>query len=114
VSDSAEQHETVVSDNSARHRFEIAVGGSVAGFTVYRVESDKLHTLVHTEIGDAYAGQGLAGILVESTLRTMRRRGIEVRPQCPFVRAYIAKHPEFLDLVPASERARFGLPAAAE
>jgi predicted GNAT family acetyltransferase len=112
VSDSAEQHETVVSENSARHRFEIEVDGSLAGFTVYRVESDKLYTFVHTEVGDAYTGQGLAGILVEATLRTMRRRGIEVRPQCPYVRAYIAKHPEFLDLVPAAERSRFGLPAA--
>ena len=30
-------------------------------------------------------------------------------PLCPFVRAYIRDHAEYLDLVPEAERARFEL-----
>jgi hypothetical protein len=32
-----------------------------------------------------------------------------VLPHCPFVKSYIAKHPEYLDLVPEAERGGFGL-----
>jgi uncharacterized protein len=31
-----------------------------------------------------------------------------VRPFCPFVRQYIGRHPEYLDLVPEGERERDG------
>lgn len=30
-------------------------------------------------------------------------------PFCPFVNAWIGKHPDYLDLVPADQRERFGL-----
>jgi hypothetical protein len=30
-------------------------------------------------------------------------------PVCPFVRGYLERHPEEIDLVPVDERARFGL-----
>jgi predicted GNAT family acetyltransferase len=39
----------------------------------------------------------------------MRRRGLRVLPFCPFVRSYIARHSEYLDLVPEKQRAAFGL-----
>jgi uncharacterized protein len=32
-----------------------------------------------------------------------------VLPYCPFVKRFIQKHPEFLDLVPPSQRAAFDL-----
>jgi uncharacterized protein len=41
----------------------------------------------------------------------VRRQGIAVLPFCPFVRGYIAKHPdEYLELVPAAQRHHFDLP----
>jgi hypothetical protein len=33
-----------------------------------------------------------------------------VMPYCPFVKTFIRKHPEYLDLVPQTERNAFGLP----
>jgi predicted GNAT family acetyltransferase len=38
----------------------------------------------------------------------VQRRGIRVLPECPFVRSYLAEHPE-IAVVPDDERARFGL-----
>jgi predicted GNAT family acetyltransferase len=32
-----------------------------------------------------------------------------VLPFCPFVNAYLKRHPEYLDLVPEERRAAFGL-----
>jgi uncharacterized protein len=32
-------------------------------------------------------------------LDEMRRRGLKIVPRCPFVSAYLAKHPEYRDLV---------------
>lgn len=92
-------------------RFEIHVGDKLAGFTVYRQQPGRF-TFTHTEIDDAFGGRGLGSVLIKQTLDEMRSRGVEVIPVCPFVRRYISRHTEYLDLVPASERARFDLPAA--
>lgn len=100
--------ETVVRDNPAEHRYEIHVDGALAGFTVYQ-PGDGLLAFVHTEIDDAYAGQGLAKVLVGATLDDVRARGLAVLPFCPFVRGFIAKNADYLDLVPQDERARFEL-----
>ncbi len=40
----------------------------------------------------------------------MRDRGLAVLPDCPFVRGWIAKHPDYADLVPADRRADYDLP----
>ena len=101
--------ETVVTDAPERHRFEIHVDGDLAGFTVYRTQGDR-YAFTHTEIDPRFSGGGLASILVRNTLDEMRRRGIAVLPYCPFVRRYISRHPEYLDLVPVDARAEFDLP----
>ena len=100
--------EIEVADNPDEQRYEIRADGELAGFTAYR-ERPKGLALTHTEIDDAYEGQGLGSKLVASTLDDLRSRGLEVLPICPFVKSYIERHPEYVDLVPESERERFGL-----
>jgi predicted GNAT family acetyltransferase len=84
-------------DNVARHRFEISVDGHAA-FILYRPFPGGL-ILVHTEVPKALEGRGIGGRLVKATLLTLRGRGVKIRPDCPFVRSYIERHPEFADLV---------------
>jgi predicted GNAT family acetyltransferase len=110
MTEPADDAEIIVRDAPDQHRFEIWVGGVLAGFTVYRPQPDR-YTFVHTEIDPAFGGRGLASILIKAALDEMRERGIAVLPQCPFVRRYISRHSEYLDLVPVAERARFDLPA---
>ena len=90
-------------------RFEIHVDGRLAGFAQYRLKDAGLIVFTHTEIDDAFEGRGLGSTLVRAALDTARSRGLAVRPDCPFVRAYVARHPEYLDLVPVDLRARLGL-----
>ena len=101
-----------VIDVPDRSRFEIRVDGEVAGFTEYR-RRPGLIAFIHTLTDARFEGQGLASGLVRTALSEARSDGLSVLPFCPFVRAYIAGHTEYLDLVPEDMRAKFDLPAHA-
>jgi uncharacterized protein len=83
---------TTVLDVAERSRFEIHVDGKLAGWAAYRAEPGRI-TFTHTEIDPMYAGNGFGGELVAAAVDTARRRNVEIVPECPFVRAWLAKHP---------------------
>jgi predicted GNAT family acetyltransferase len=87
-----------VTDRPDQLRYEIEVDGEVAGFLLYRVEPGVLE-LVHTDVDPKWEGKGVGGALVQGALDDVRARGLKVRPFCPFVAAYIRRHPEYADLV---------------
>jgi predicted GNAT family acetyltransferase len=89
---------TDVRDNSAERRYELHVGGEVAGFIRYVLSPTSI-TLVHTDVAPAHEGHGAGSRLVAGALDDIRARGLGVVPVCPFVRAYIERHPEYADLV---------------
>jgi len=100
--------DATVVDQPERERYEISVAGEPAGFTQYRLRPG-LVAFVHTEIDPAREGEGLASRLIATALDDARERGLAVLPFCPFVNAYIERHPEYADLVPEAFRDRFGL-----
>jgi uncharacterized protein len=97
-----------VQDNPTASRFEIAVDGELAGFVDYRKDGDE-YALPHTRIFTEFEGRGLGGELVSGALTEIAARGGTVLPYCPFVPKVIRDNPEFLELVPADQRASFGL-----
>jgi len=97
-----------VVENPDAHRFEILVDGEVAGFTDYHDRGNR-RAFTHTETEPGYEGRGLASKLVATVLDYARANGLEVLPYCPFVRDYIQQHRDYVELVPADERAKFGL-----
>lgn len=102
--------ESTVVDRPERHRMEIVADGTVAGFADYRLRDGEI-TFTHTEIDPAYEGRGLASVLARHALDAARERDLAVLPVCPFVRAWIAKHPDYVALVPATAREKYQLPA---
>lgn len=84
-------------DNETAHRFELPVDGHVAYIDYERVPAGV--AMLHTIVPEALGGRGVGGRLVRSALVTARERGWKVRPDCPFVAAFIKKNPEFADLV---------------
>ncbi|GLZ53739.1 GNAT family N-acetyltransferase [Actinomycetospora sp. NBRC 106378] len=106
--------DTDVNDVPERHRYEIRVGGTTAGFAEYALRTDphgdgETIAFIHTEVDDAFAGRGLAGRLARAALDDARARGLAVLPFCPFIRGWIAKHPDYVDLVPTGRREQFDL-----
>jgi uncharacterized protein len=99
---------TEVIHRPGEQRWEVVVDGEVAGHARYRRSKGRI-AFMHTEVDPAREGEGLGSRLVRDALDEVRRDGLEVLPFCPFVKGWIASHPDYLDLVPAEERPRFGL-----
>ena len=97
-----------VVNNPEEHRYEVRADGELAGWTMYR-ERPGLIVFVHTEIDQRFEGQGLASQLIRTALDDARDRELQVLPFCPFVNGYIARHREYVELVPDAFRSRFGL-----
>lgn len=97
-----------VTDNADAGRYEISQDGVPAGFIEYHARPG-LIAMVHTEIDPRFEGKGLGGQLARGALDDARVKGLAVLPFCPFVNGFIAKHPEYVDLVPADLRERFKL-----
>src|SRR4051812_42325866 len=100
--------ESRVVDNPAEHRFEIIADGEVAGLVTYQRAGATL-SLLHTEIDPRFEGRGLGSVLVRGALDAARAEGAAVLPFCPFVRRYLQRRPEYLNLVPPGQRERFEL-----
>jgi len=82
-----------VRDNPDELRYELLVDGKPAGEILYRLRPDAV-VLVHTEVAPEFEGQGLGSKLVAGALADIRARGLRPVAVCPFVRAYLQRHPE--------------------
>ncbi len=91
-----------VSHNLDAHRFETTVDGA-HGEAVYQRIGNTLH-LVHTEVAPQLEGRGIAGALVEAMLDYAAANGFKVVPQCSYVRAWMRRHPETLELLAPGAR----------
>jgi uncharacterized protein len=87
-----------VTDNPQASRYELWLETTCAGFIQYRTEPGMI-LLVHTAIDPAFEGQGLGDRLVAGALEDLRARGLKLVPLCPFVRAYLRRHPDQAVLV---------------
>jgi uncharacterized protein len=85
--------EATVRDNADASRFELEVDGQVA-FLQYEQQPGAI-VLAHTEVPPPFRGRGLASALAKSALEAARAQGLRVIARCPFVKAYLRKHPEF-------------------
>jgi len=94
-------------DGATEGRFEVHLGGDVA-FAEYRLlESGILFP--HTVVPPAFEGKGVGGALVRHAMAYAREKGQMVIPVCTFFAGYIAKHPQFHDLVHPDYRAALGI-----
>src|SRR5215213_10213115 len=87
-----------VADAADRRRYEVLIDGRVAGILRY-ARGDRAIRLVHTEVDESIEGHGLGSRLAKFALDDARARGLRVRADCPFVSAWIGRHPEYADLV---------------
>lgn len=80
-------------------RFEARLDGELAGVAEYLL-TDGLITFSHTEIDPAFEGRGVGSALARAALDQVRAEGDrKVLPLCPFIKGWIQRHPDYLDLV---------------
>ncbi|MGR6318530.1 GNAT family N-acetyltransferase [Micromonospora soli] len=89
----------LVEDDPAERRFEILVDDALAGFTAYLPPSGAVLVFTHTEVEDRFRNMGVGSALIRGTLDQIRERGDRVVPECPFMAAFIDRHPRYADLV---------------
>ena len=87
-----------VVDNRERKHYELWVGEALAGTIVYGIKPGAI-VLIHTQVDEQLEGRGLGSKLVRGALDDIRSRGLRLVPLCPFVRAYLERHPDERDLV---------------
>jgi uncharacterized protein len=85
--------------NEADSRYEAHVDGELAGFAEYVLDGERI-VFTHTEVEDRCEGEGIGSTLARFALDDVRARGgLRVVPRCPFIKAWIDRHPEYGDLV---------------
>ncbi len=83
-------------DNPAQKRYEAIDGNTnnLAGFAAYRDRAGS-RVFTHTEVSEDYAGQGVAGELARYAVEHVKDAGYRLVPLCPFIAAWLKKHPEY-------------------
>ncbi|OLB82668.1 MAG: GNAT family N-acetyltransferase [Actinobacteria bacterium 13_2_20CM_2_71_6] len=84
-------------------RYEAYLDGQLVGFTQY-VRRPYAVDFVHTEIDPRFEGQGLGGRLAAGALDDVRAGAGRAVATCPFISAYIERHPEYADLLYSEAR----------
>lgn len=94
------QDATDVRNNQAESRYELTTGKGIA-FAEYRRHDDVV-VFTHTVVPKALEGQGIASRLIAGALADVRAQGLRLVSRCPFVSAYLQRHPEDRDLLAES------------
>lgn len=88
-----------VTHNPERTRWEARLAGELAGFAEYQL-TDDLYVFTHTEVDPAYEGRGVGSALARHALDQVREEGDrQVLAVCPFIGAWIGKHPDYASLL---------------
>lgn len=96
-----------VVNNEKAHRFEVELDGETA-FAEYSLVDHGI-ILPHTLVPESFEGKGVGSALAKAALGFAREHNLKVIPTCPFMAAYITKHPDYHDLVHENFRARLGI-----
>ncbi|WP_377842801.1 GNAT family N-acetyltransferase [Bosea sp. UC22_33] len=86
-----------VVENAAENRFELVLDGGTA-LVAYRRDGERL-VLVHTEVPQQFAGQGVGSRLAKGAFELLRASGRKAVVRCEFLKGWIAKHPDYNDVV---------------
>jgi predicted GNAT family acetyltransferase len=94
-----EQAAVVVRRNEPLHRYEAELDGTIVGTIQYRLQLGTV-ILVHTETDAAYGGRGIGSTLAQTALEDLKSRGEKAVVLCPFINAWLTKHPDaYTDVV---------------
>ena len=86
-----------VTDNTARHRFELEENGETA-FANYR--RDGQHVVIpHVEAPMALRGTGAASRLMEGVVELARKDQLKITPTCSYAMIWFRRHKDAADVL---------------
>lgn len=83
-----------VTRNDEKSQYEIRIGNTIAGYSAFRSRPGRV-AFTHTVVDPGFEGQGLGSTLVRDALTDVAARGETIVPLCPFVQAWLKRHPDF-------------------
>ncbi|PKA82273.1 hypothetical protein ATE92_0400 [Ulvibacter sp. MAR_2010_11] len=86
-----------ISENKDKKRFETKVEGKTAFIEYIRAQESVY--LTHTEVPKELEGKGIASSMVKQVLIQIKEEGNKLVPLCPFVAAYVKRHPEWKEIL---------------
>lgn len=87
----------IVTQNIEKNRFEIQIEEAFA-IAEYMITGGKL-ALTHTEVPVAFEGNGIGGVLAKYAFQYAKDNDLKVLPLCPYMSAYVKRHPEVREVV---------------
>jgi predicted GNAT family acetyltransferase len=87
-----------IADDRPKHRYEAILDDQVVGVSVYELIGDQI-VFLHTEVDSGLEGMGVGSRLAKGALDDVRRRGLKVVARCPFIAAWLKRHPDYADLL---------------
>jgi uncharacterized protein len=88
-----------VQDTGSKGRYILrSAEGAVAEMTFSKVGESRI-IIDHTEVPDAFRGQGAGAKLVARAVEDARASGKKIIPLCPFANAQFRRHAEWADVL---------------
>lgn len=84
-------------NNTVNQQFEVREGDYLAVLQ-YRIRGENMYFL-HTGVPKEIGNKGIAAALAKHGLDYARRHAFKIVVYCPYVAAYLKRHPEYMDLV---------------
>ncbi len=98
----------LIENNTEKSQYEAKQNGKVIAFAEYRKVGQSL-MFTHTEVSEELEGQGIGTQLIRFALEDTRNKSMTAIPMCPFVKVFIQRHKEFVDIVHPAHRQVFGM-----
>lgn len=89
----------VLEDNGAKGRYFLRAADGVQAEIIFTKVGEHEITLDHTEVPEAFRGQGVGVKLVARAVADARAAGRKIVPLCPFAAAQFSRHPEWADVL---------------
>ncbi|RPE12950.1 N-acetyltransferase [Chitinophaga lutea] len=86
-------------DNGKKGSFKAMSDGAQAGEMTYTWAGADKFIIDHTEVDDAFSGQGVGKQLVMAAVDFARTKHVKILPLCPFAKSVFDKEPSIEDVL---------------
>lgn len=97
MSEISEKIQLQQTETKGRYVYQDGPGSPEAEMTFSKA-GPELIIIDHTDVPDAYRGQGVGLALVTRAVEDARAQGVKIFPLCPYANAQFRKHPEWSDV----------------